>query len=339
MQTQPFIVIGEKIHCSRALRTDGPRVRPVGANRFVILYELNGEPRELPVPPEISSGREWASGRVRPIAVAIHQALHGKGMEAELGAGFLRALAEEQSRHGAAYLDINVDEFSADPSLQILAMRWTAGLVQEACDRPISVDSSHPAVLRAGLEVCNRSRGRPMLNCVSLERPATFDLVSEFDACAVVSAAGPNALPGDAAERVANLAEAVERLRSAGRPDETLFLDPLVMPVATDGRHGPAVLDAIAGARQRFGPAIHITVGVSNVSFGLPARRLVNEVFAWLAREAGADSAIADPAQICGDLLDRLNPASEPFRLARALLLNEDEFGMAFLAAAQSGRL
>lgn len=339
MRKQPFIVIGEKIHCSRTVRTDGPRVRALGANRFVILYERNGEQRELPVPPVISTGREWAAGRVRPCTVAIHQALHGHGEEANLGADFLQALAEEQNGHGAAYLDINVDEFSTDPAQQIVAMRWTVGLVQDAGERPISVDSSHPAVLRAGLEVCDRSRGRPILNCVSLERPATFDLAAELDACAVVSAAGLDALPDDAASRVANLAQVVDRLRSMGRPDETLFLDPLVMPVATDGRHGPAVLEAIRRARQQFGSAIHITVGVSNVSFGLPARRLVNEVFAWLARDAGADSAIGDPAQIRADLLDRLDPASEPVRLARALLLNEDEFGMAFLAAAQSGRL
>jgi len=259
--------------------------------------------------------------------------------ESELGAEFIAALAEEQERNGAAILDINVDEYSTDPSEQMLAMRWTVGLVQEVCACPVSVDSSLIAVLRAGLEVCDRSRGRPLVNCASLERPATFDLVAEFDANAVVSAAGPDALPSDARERLEHLSRAVERLHSAGRPDETMFLDPLVMPVATDGRHGPAVLEAIAAARRQFGTAIHITVGVSNVSFGLPARRLVNEVFAWLAREAGADSAIADPAHICGNLLDRLDPSSERFRLARALLLNEDEFGMAFLSAAQAGTL
>ncbi|MCX7817672.1 MAG: dihydropteroate synthase [Kiritimatiellae bacterium] len=332
MSSKNFIVIGEKIHCSRSVRVGGSRVRTTNG-RCAILYSRHGEPRELPVPPEL------AAGRLRPCAVAIALALRARGEPAELAADYLRAIAEEQERHGAAFLDINVDEYSADPAECCEAMRWTVGIVQEASRRPVSVDSSHVAVLRAGLEVSDRSRGRPLLNCVSLERPETFSLATEYDAEAVVSAAGAGALPIEAGERVENLARALELLRAAGRPDETLYLDPLVMPVATDGRHGLRVLNAIAIARGRFGPAVHITVGVSNVSYGLPARHLLNEVFAHLARDAGADSAIADPAQISAERLDRLDPTAEPFRLARAVLMNEDEFATAFLDAVLAGRL
>lgn len=334
-----MIVIGEKIHCSRTVRIDGSRVRLLNHGCLEIHYTRNGRQRVLPVSADLITPQERTSGRIRPCAVAIAQALRGHGEEAEVGADYLCALAEQQEHDGAAFLDINVDQLSTDSAELIVVMRWLVGLVQDASSRPVSIDSSNPAVLRAGLEVCDRSRGRPLVNCVSLERPETLKLPADYDANAVVSAAGEDGLPADDAQRVVNLVQAVNRLRALGRSDDTLFLDPLVMPIATDGRYGPYVLETIKAMRQRLGRAIHITVGVSNVSFGLPARPLINQVFTWLAREAGADSAIADPAHVRSDRLNALDPTSVSFRLARALLLNEDEFGVAFLSAVQNGQL
>ena len=84
-----------------------------------------------------------------------------------------------------------------------------------------------------------------------------------------------------------------------GHPDRaTCYVDPLVFPVSVDGAFGRHCLDAIRELRARFGPDIHITGGMSNVSFGIPGRRLINDVFLRLAVEAGADSGIIDPIAI-----------------------------------------
>lgn len=339
MSAKPFIVIGEKIHCTRIFKTDGNRIAQNPDGSFALVYTRGGERRRLPVPAEVVAGRDWAAGKVKHCAVALRQALRGEGEARELGADYLEALAEEQERQGAHYLDLNVDEYSADPAERVEAMRWLVARVQRAVRRPLSIDSSQTAVLRAGLAACDRARGRPMLNSASLERADAIGLAAEFDAAVVASAAGEKALPRTVEERLANLRDLVGRLRKLGRPDDSLFLDPLVFPVATDGRNSQSFIESVAAIRREFGPAVHITAGFSNVSFGLPNRKLINEVFAWLSREAGADGGIVDPGQINGAILDALDPASEGFRLARALLMNEDEFGAEYIAAAREGRI
>ena len=85
--------------------------------------------------------------------------------------------------------------------------------------------------------------------------------------------------------------------------------------------------------------AFWITGGLSNVSFGLPNRKLINQVFTWLAVEAGADSGIVDPLQINARVLAELDTKSEPFRLAKDLLTGEDAFGGEFIMAHREGRL
>ncbi len=339
MEQKPLIVIGEKIHCTRVFKTAGARVKALGDGAFALTYRRGGEARTLPVPADVAAGPEWAAGKVRHCAVAARQFLHGDADASARGADYLQALAEEQAEAGAHFLDVNVDEYSGDPAERVEVMRRVAALVQKATPLPLSIDSSHPDTLRAGLEACDRPRGRPMLNSVSLERLGALDLAAEHDAAVIVSAAGAATMPRTVDERLRNLEDIVGRLRKRGRPDETLFIDPLVFPVATDGANGKAFIEAVAAVRAAFGPAVHITGGFSNVSFGLPNRNLINEVFTWLAVEAGADSGIVDPAQINGARLARVDPGSEGFRLARALLMNEDEFGAEFIAASREGRI
>lgn len=339
MSEKPFIVIGEKIHCTRIFRTDGNRVAKASEGGFALTYARGGRKKLLPVPDDVVAGPDWAGGKVKHCAVAIRQALRGVGAAREAGVDYLQALAEEQEQQGAHYLDVNVDEYTSDTAERVETIRWLVGVLQQASRLPLSIDSSQTEVLRAGLAACDRSRGRPMLNSASLERASAIPLTAEFDADVIASAAGEKAMPRTVEERLENLRALVSRLRDLGRPDESLFLDPLVFPVATDGHNGLLFIQAVAAIRREFGSAVHITGGFSNVSFGLPNRKLINEVFTWLAREAGADSGIVDPGQINATILDALDTKSEAFQLARALLMNEDEFGAEFIAAAREGRI
>ena len=94
----------------------------------------------------------------------------------------------------------------------------------------------------------------------------------------------------------------------------------------------------MAAIRKQYGPEVHITGGLSNVSFGMPARKLINQVFTWLAVQAGADSGIVDPAHINGRILAALDQTTEAFQLAQALLTGQDEYGINFITASREGK-
>jgi 5-methyltetrahydrofolate--homocysteine methyltransferase len=106
-----------------------------------------------------------------------------------------------------------------------------------------------------------------------------------------------------------------------------------VFPLSVDGNNGPEFLKAVIGVRERFGSAVHIVAGLSNISFGMPNRKLINQVFTYLAVEWGADGGIVDPLQINKGILNDMDPEEKWFGLARALLLGEDEFGMNYITA------
>lgn len=338
MNIPPFIAVGENIHCTRILKVGGKFVKAAGGGH-VIAYTADGGARELPVSPAFVGNADWEAGKLKHCAVAIWQGNYGSADGKRAGAHYVQAMAREQADAGATYLDVNVDEFSTDADERARAMKWTVETVQAAVAVPISVDSSNVAILRAGLQACDKARGRPMVNSVSLERPAAVDAAREFNAVVIASAAGEAGLPSNTAERLANLDRIVSRLRDGGMEPEAIHADPLVFPISTDSGNGKAFLEAVAAVRQRYGKAMHIVAGLSNVSFGMPGRKLINQVFARLAVEAGADGGIVDPLQINARTIAELDTAGEPFRLARALLLGEDEFGMEFITAAREGRI
>jgi 5-methyltetrahydrofolate--homocysteine methyltransferase len=155
----------------------------------------------------------------------------------------------------------------------------------------------------------------------------------------VASASGKQGLPSTVEERMNNLDVLIPRLTEAGFQYPDIHIDPLVLPISTDSNNGKGFLDTLRAIRKTYGDDIHIVSGLSNVSFGMPNRKLINQVFSWLAVEAGADGGIVDPCQINVAALKALDPDSEPFKLTRALLLGEDEFGMEYISACRERRI
>lgn len=338
MNGSKFLVVGENIHATRTFKVGGKNVVETKEG-FVIPFSVGQEGRQLPIPSRFTNSDDWAAGKVKHCCVALWQGQYGDAGGRTAGRAYLQALAREQEAGGAVYLDVNVDEFSTDAEERARAMRWAVQTIQEATRVPVSVDSSHLDILRAGLEVCDRRRGRPMVNSVSLERKPAIELAREFDAVVIASAAGETGLPCTVEERMNNFRRLWNLLKEAGFADEAVFLDPLVLPISVDPGNGKSFLETVSQARKTYGPAVHIVAGLSNVSFGMPNRKLINQVFAWLAVEAGADGGIVDPSQINGKILASLDPQTEAFRLARDLLLGQDEFGMNFIAASREGRI
>jgi 5-methyltetrahydrofolate--homocysteine methyltransferase len=219
------------------------------------------------------------------------------------------------------------------------AMRWLVAAVGPTSSVPLSIDSSDGAVLEAGLDAIDPTwaSGAPMLNSASTERPEVLELVRERGTPVVLSCTGAS-MPSGAQDRIERAEQIIAAALERGLPAASLYVDPLVIPIGVDPLAGQAYLDAVRAIRARFGEDIHITGGVSNISFGLPARRLVSDVFLDLCVQAGQDSGIVDPV---ADLAAALAPEreSEPYRLAAAMLTGEDAFGMAFIGAFRAGSL
>ncbi|MBU1855712.1 MAG: dihydropteroate synthase [Verrucomicrobia bacterium] len=336
MQIKTFIVIGENIHCTRVLKRDG---NLVDAAAHVIRYDDAGKKKTLPIPEILLKSADWENGKIKHCVAAIWQGLYGQGPAQEAGRDYLRVMAAKQEKAGASFLDVNVDEFSMDLPERIKAMQWTAALVQGASRLPLSIDSSNSDIMRAGLKACEQARGRPMVNSISLERIGLLGAVAEYQPAVVASAAGEKGLPANTEERLDNLGRLIPQLTAKGIQMDWIHVDPLVYTISTEANNGKMFLDAVQAIRAKYGPAVHIIGGLSNVSFGMPARKLINQVFAYLAVEAGGDGGIVDPLQINAKILQGLDTKAEPFQLAKALLLGTDDFGMNFIAAHRAGKL
>ena len=335
-----FIIIGENIHTSRIVRRKGKLVneRPNG-DEAVRYLDNNKKRRYLVIPEKIKQTQDYQEGRVKHITVAIQSAMSGQGPESDEGMKYLYSLAQRQINAGADFLDLNVDEISVKPEEQQIAMQWIVKTIQPISSVPLSIDSSSIDTLKIGLETSSNHQGRVLLNSASLERLDALDLVKQHDTQVIVTAAGEAGMPQNADERVANASRMVENTLSQGISIEDIFIDPLVFPISVDAEFGNHCLDAIRLLRQRYGNEIHITGGFSNVSFGLPSRRIINDVFINLAVDAGADSGIIDP--VTSKIQDVLNidRNSRPCQLAQEMLLGVDLYCKNFLRAYRKGEL
>lgn len=332
-----YIAVGENIHCTRVRLVKGKFVKELGDGRFALVFSHAGESAHLPIPADIVEGEEWANGKVRHVAVAVRQGMRGSDAERTAGAAYIQAMAREQEMHGAHFLDINVDEYSMEVALKVEAMRWVAETVQSVSSVPLSIDSPNAEILAAGLGVCDAGNGKPLVNSVSLERADLIGVAAAAGAKVVAGATGRDSMPAGVEDRMANLAELLGLLKDAGIALGDTYLDPLVFPISVDATNGAQVLETIAACRALYGPEVHFAPGLSNVSFGMPKRPLINQVFAHLCLLRGCDGGIVDPAQINDALFDKLDVESEPYRLASDLLLGADEYGMEFISASREG--
>ncbi len=339
MEWSKFIVVGENIHCTRVVKRDGSRVAKLADGREGLPFKFDGQSRFLPLPSDWERiSPALAAGNIKHAALGLWQAMHGKGDEQRAGEDYLAWLAQRQIEAGATFLDVNVDEFTRDHGEAAEAMGFLVELLGRRFELPLSIDSSHAGTLRAGLSRCRREVGAPLVNSISLERLEALELVVEFGAEVIVGAAGREGMPADADERLVNLERMLAETDRAGVARGRLHLDPLVLPISTDPLNGGHLLEAIRRARAQFA-GVHLTGGFSNVSFGMPNRKLLNMVFVWLCVEAGADGGIIDPTSMSVADLAAQDAQSEPFRLARAVLTGEDMFGVEYIAAHRDGRI
>ena len=238
---------------------------------------------------------------------------------------FIVSLAQSQVEAGAALLDVNA---GSTPDRETDDLIWLVRTVQNVVDVQLCLDSSRPEPLAAALEEVDR---KPMINSISGESKrldTILPLAAENDCELIALALDEGGIPKTAGDRLAVIRRMVNLTREKGLSDDKLYIDPLVMSIATDMQAANTTLEVIGRIRTDF-PEAHITMGLSNVSFGLPKRSLINRTFLTLAMAAGMDSAIADPTE----------PAIRETLLATELVLGRDRFCRNYTGAARAGLL
>ncbi|HEY5630144.1 MAG TPA: dihydropteroate synthase, partial [Candidatus Limnocylindrales bacterium] len=335
---QPFLVIGENIHATRVLKRTGRHAVGLPDGTVGIGFHDAGERRVLPVHPALAASTDYASGKVKHVASAIRWGMDG-GKQADTAAAYIRVMAARQEAAGADWLDLNVDEVSADSDTRAEAIAWLVTTVEASARVPVAIDSSDVGVIAAGVSASAQPQGRLLLNSASLERPEVLDVAEEAGCAVVLACSGTSGMPASAEERIRNGIAIVELAFARQIPFDACFVDPLVLPAAVEPEAPSFVLEAARQLRAEYGPDIHLTGGLSNVSFGMPARRVLNDVFIDLAANAGIDSGIVDP--VASDLgrVFNADPAALPYRLASDLLLGRDPYGADYMAAFRAGRL
>ncbi len=241
-------------------------------------------------------------------------------------AGFIKEEAIKQSEAGALYIDVNcgtmVDEEPEN-------LEWMVKVVQEATlGKPCSIDSPNPVALERALQV---HQGKPIINSITGEKErlqAILPLVRDFKTGIVALAMNDEGMPETAYERLQIASLLVEELTKAGVALEDIYLDPMVRPVSTGGHYGRVVFETIQKVREEF-PGIHTICGLSNISYGLPARKLINHTFLVMAMMAGLDAAILDP----------LDKRLMSLLAAAEVLLEKDDYALNYITAFREEKL
>jgi 5-methyltetrahydrofolate corrinoid/iron sulfur protein methyltransferase len=240
-------------------------------------------------------------------------------------AAFIQDLARRQAEAGAAYLDVNA---GTKPQNEPDDLVWLVETVQEVVDMPLCLDSANPLALKAAIDIVERT---PMINSINGEPKrleGILPLVAQYD-CRVIALAMDGArIPETMEARMEIVRRLISETRTHGVPDERVYVDPLVMAVSTSQQSGAVSLDTMRAIKSEF-RQVHLTCGLSNISFGLPARTRINQAFLTLALRAGLDSAILDP-------LDRELVAA---LLAAELVLGRDRFSRNYTQAYRAGLL
>ena len=208
---------------------------------------------------------------------------------------FLEGLARAQAAAGADFIDVNAGAEHGSREHQMATMEWLVEVVQAATDKPLAIDSDVPYIIEAALR--KYQGDRLIINSVTAEpaRLASIGaLAAERRAWLVAMAMGAEGIPASVEQRLAACELIMTHLTRLGMEAEQVFFDPLVLPIAVDSSQGLVTLKTIEQIKSRYSAA-RTVMGLSNISYGLPNRKLVNRAFLLMAAYAGLDAVILDP--------------------------------------------
>jgi len=245
-------------------------------------------------------------------------------------AATIQDLARRQAEAGAGYLDVNA---AARVAEELDDLSWLIETVQAVTDVPLCVDSPNPAAIARGLAQIKASGrpGRPLVNSITAEPDrlhGILPLVAEHKCPVVALTSDEHGIPTTVEDRLRIAGNIVGQAERYGVPREDVYFDPLVLPISTDMRNGILFLQALRAIKAEY-PGANTISGLSNVSYGLPKRKIVNRAFLVMALQAGMDAAIMDPLDM---ELMALFTAGE-------LVLGRDDYCTNYLRAYRAGLL
>ena len=233
--------------------------------------------------------------------------------------------ANAQSEAGADYIDVNAAAFMEK---EAECLHWVIETVQEATETPLCLDSPDPAVIKKVIPLAKKP---PMINSINLEPSrleALLPLIRDYSATVIGLCQTKEQMGKTVQEKVEIAGRLVEKITAAGISINSLYIDPLVFPVGTDTKSVSATLDAIEIIMKQFN-GVHTICGLTNVSHGLPQRKLINRTLLAAAIARGLDAAILDPTD--RQLVSVMRAA--------LMLMGKDEFCMEYIKAFRKGQL
>ncbi len=233
-------------------------------------------------------------------------------------------LIQAQADAGAEYLDVNTAICGGE---ELAAMLWVVALIREHSSCGIMIDTADPAVMAQAVQA---AAGTPLvLNSATLtDRFDEVTALAHSSGASVVGLPIDGEMPHTLEEKCEKLAALVEKLRKAGLPDERIYADVLIETLATDGASAKNAVGAVQFMVQNY-PDVRTTCGLSNISFGLPRRSLINSAFLSAAMMAGLSSAILDP----------VSPAMQDALAAAKVVAGQDDYCMDYITHIRGGEL
>ncbi|GAB6174096.1 methyltetrahydrofolate cobalamin methyltransferase [Paradesulfitobacterium aromaticivorans] len=239
-------------------------------------------------------------------------------------ADYIKKIATDQVKVGTNYVDVNCGTMVFD---EVETMEWLVNTVQEAVQAPLCIDSPNPKAIEAGLALARY--GQPLINSITGEAERyneIMPLVLKYKTKVVALCMDDSGMPETAGDRMQVARKLHQQLTAAGITEDDIYFDPLVKPVSTGDKAGLEVLDTVRLITEEF-PNVHKVCGLSNVSFGLPNRKILNQLFMVQTMTMGMDSYILNP----------LDTTMMGYAQASATLLGKDPYCMNYLNAHKKG--
>ena len=239
-------------------------------------------------------------------------------------AEFIKARAVAQEEAGATFIDCCA---SVPEEIEVETLKWMIECIEDATDLPIAVDSPSADVLAQAYKFCSRPG---LINSVSGEGDKIdkiFPILAENKGWQVIALLSDDTgIPKNAADRLKVCDKIMAKAKEYGIAPSRIHIDPLVEMLCTSENGIETNIEVISTVREQY-PSIHITAAVSNISFNLPVRKMINLGFTVLAMNAGLDSAILDPTN--RDMMGVI--------FATEALLGLDDYCMEYIGAYREG--
>ena len=242
---------------------------------------------------------------------------------AERDADLIKDLAQKQAEAGSTWLDVNA---GTHPGKEPDDLIWLIENIQSVVDTPLSLDSANPKALEIAIKAVNKT---PLINSISGEPDRLekiLPIVAEYGCEVIALAMDAKKIPESFDKRMEVIDKVIEHTRATGVSDDKVYVDPLAMTIATMNQSAVIACDTIRAVHEKY-PEVHFTMGLSNISFGLPSRKQVNRGLLILAMQAGLDSAILDP----------LDKELQAAIVITELLLGKDKHCLNYLKASRKG--